>query len=607
MSVDYSNELLKQKWGRKKKGIEFLIIFILLMSFPILAGGYETYFYDGNYYFYAGDPVFSDGFNLYGFQVTFRGYLLPVIISFCKLLFTPIFGANSWVSYSVFSSFLTALTITILLPYLFELKSSLRTFAGEIVTTLILLFFWGDFLQYPLADLPALVFMVAGIALLKYICNTPIAYPKRILLGIVDGMLFYASYSAKVTFKYGVILALIWVLVYYRKKEIVLPLFPSMALGALVMGIPQMLLNGHAVGIYTPEVITALFESGSSSLEMHQILVGISEIRLESYIGNHAYWSGDNILFHDIAGSTICSVREGITAETFTFLEFFQLFLKYPLDFIAIYTRHLISLMTPLYSEVYVNDLYISKGINVIISFVIWFLTGLSLWTQFDGQCRKHLTAKNTLFFSLLIPPALTIVGVSEVRFFLPVYVLSYFAISCCVDWKSVLIKLHPYAIRISLLFLACLCLWVGVVSSILMNAGGEVFLINDSSKEFIPEEELYSLEEFYIPDTEGNIVVQDFTAVLKTKLQNGVSYRLSFETDSETEPEVLYFDLYGTNFDLGDYDFLFDWKTGKQRYEWVFTCTGMPDDAIMRLVQLTNAEYKLRNIKFESGTIGHP
>lgn len=590
---------------RHKKIIEFLFIFILLMSFPILVGGYDTYYYDGNYYFYTADTVFANGFNLLAFPETFRGYLLPLTISFIKRAFIPLFGANSWVSYSIFSSALTAAMITIVLPYLFELKASLRVFLGEIITTLLVLFFWGDFLQYPLADLPAMVYMAAGLALLKYICSDNHKPWKYILLSFFTGMFFYAAYSAKVTYKFGIIIALIWVLVYYRKKKLLAYLIPSALIGMFILAIPQMLINGQYTGQYTPAVLTNTYTNYSGSLELYQVYEGISKLRLESYVGNHSYWPRDNILFNDIVGSTILNDREGIIFENFKYTDLIGLFLKYPMDMIGIYARRLVGLMTPLYREVYVHDLYVSKGLNVVGSFIIWFLTGLGLWTSFNGSIRTHITPKNILFMGLLFPAALTLAGVSEVRFFISVYFISYFAICCSINWKDIWKKISPYLLRIVAVFLLCFCLWTGVVSSLMVNAGGEVFLINDSSKEFIATDELCSIEEFVIPNTDDNIGVQNFSDVTQVELQNGETYRLSFDLNLNELPTSLYFDLYGTDFDFSTYDFFFDWSTGEHHYSCVFTCADMPEDAMMRLVHMTKQEYTLKNITMEKGIIG--
>lgn len=604
-SISSIQTIWGNNWTWKKKGIEFFFIFVLLISFPILlGGGYETYYYDANYYFYTADPVLADGFNLFALPETFRGYLLPLIILFVKTAMAPIFGENSWVSYSIFSSVLTAAMITIILPYLFELKASLRVFVGELITTLLVLFFWGDFLQYPLADLPAMVFMAVSLALLKYLCTNELIVWKRLLFGCLTGMSFYAAYSAKVTYQYGIIIALIWVLIFYRKKSLLLCLIPSIFVGMFLLGIPQMLLNGQYTGQYTPAVLTNTY-TYTGSLELYQVFAGINELRLESYVGNHSYWSGDNILFHDIVGSTIWNTREQIKFEDFSYLDLLGLFLKYPMDMIGIYTRHLVSLMTPLYREVYVHDLYLPKGFNIVTSFLVWFLTGLGLWISFHGTVKNQLTAKNSLFLCILFPAALTVVGVSEIRFFISVYFLSYFGVCCCVNWKEMWKKLSPYFLRIVAVFLLIFCLWTGVVSSLMTNAGGEVFLINDSSKEFIATEELYFADEVTVANTEGNVGVQDFSSVMQVKFQNGESYRLSFDLDCDVPPSVLYFDLNGTNFDPGVYDFLFDWNIGEEHYSCVFTCTDMPEDVLMRLVHVTSQEYSLKNVKLEKGVIG--
>lgn len=602
-SISSIQTIWGNNWTWKKKGIECFFVFVLLMSFPILLGGYETYYYDANYYFYTADPVLADGFNLFAFPETFRGYLLPLIILFVKTAMAPIFGANSWVSYSVFSSVLTAAMITIILPYLFELKASLRVFVGELITTLLVLFFWGDFLQYPLADLPAMVFMAASLALLKYLCTNEMIVWKRLLFGCLTGMFFYAAYSAKVTYQYGIIIALIWVLIFYRKKSLLLCLIPSIFVGMFLLGIPQMLLNGQYTGQYTPAVLTNMFTNYADSLEMWQVLQGITVTGMDGYVGNHSFFPYDAVTFHDIVGQTIAN-REQIN-DKFSLFTLMRLFIKYPLDMMSIYVKHVVKLMTPLYNDTYNFDLYTTKSINIIVSYVVWFLSGIGLWNVLDSPQRKTVISKAILFACMLFPAVLTIVGVSEVRFFICVYFLAYFGVCCSIDWRQVWKKISPYLFRVLTVFFISFGLWTTVVSGIMTNASGEVFLIDDSPKEFIATEEVYFADEVTVSNTEGNVGIQDFSSVMQVKFQNGESYRLSFDLDCDILPHTLYFDLNGANFDPGVYDFLFDWHIGQGHYSCVFTCTDMPEDVLMRLVHVTSQEYILKNVRLEKGVVG--
>lgn len=601
--------LIQIKYGSnwsKKKWIELLAVFFLLMGFPILAGGYDKYYYDGVYYFYTGDSVFANGFDLLAFPETFRGYLLPVTISFLKLLFTPFLGANSWVSYSVFSSLLTAVFITVILPYLFEIKSSIRLFIGEIVTTCLVLFFWGDFLQYPLADLPAMVYMGIAVALLKYICKKEISGVRGILLGLAIGAFFYASYSAKVTYRFGAVIALIWLFVFYRKKSILKVLIPGMLIGAFVMAVPQMLINAQYTGQYTPKVLTEMLFGYGNSLEITQLYTGLSSIRLESYVGDHAYWLADNIVFRDVVGEYIVNtytVQNNITVSDIGILDFIKIFFQYPMDMIGIYTRRLVSLMTPLYRNIYVHDLFTPKGWNVLLSFLIWFATAIGACFTLKGKVREFFTSKSILLYTMLFPNLLTIVGMSEIRFFIFIYFAVYFLVCCVIDWRKVFAKIKIHALKVVFSFVLILCLWTGVVSSLMTNMN-EVFLINDTSKQFISSGEIYNTQEVSIPNSNTEINTMILDSAEKIGLEDGVTYKLSFDLDCSKTPDILYLDLYGTNYDLPQYDFSYNIKEGKYHYTTVFSPSDMPEDTVIRIICQTEQEYKLENIKIEKGII---
>ena len=51
--------------------------------------------------------------------------------------------------------------------------------------------------------------------------------------------------------------------------------------------------------------------------------------------------------------------------------------------------------------------------------------------------------------------------------------------------------------------------------------------------------------------------------------------------------------------------DLFFDLKQGEHHYEKIYNCTGMPEDAVMRLVYITQEEYHLENVNVEIVTVG--
>ena len=115
----------------------------------------------------------------------------------------------------------------------------------------------------------------------------------------------------------------------------------------------------------------------------------------------------------------------------------------------------------------------------------------------------------------------------------------------------------------------------------------------------------LYGPAEGILINSSGEIYVENFSDTVGFKLQNDTSYRISFDLDCESIPELFYFDVYGTEFDPGTLDLFFDLKQGSHHYEKVFTCTGMPKDAVLRLVYITQEEYRLENVNVEIVEVG--
>ena len=143
------------------KNIRWICLSILFINCIILSLclNVESYIYDSNYYWSIADPVYNDGtYNLLAFPRTFRGCIFPLLVLILKIAFGGVWG------WRVLASVMVSLIFGVFLPkimmyQIIHVKDALRV----LVTEVIFLFVWGQFLQYPLSDLPAAFFLIAGV------------------------------------------------------------------------------------------------------------------------------------------------------------------------------------------------------------------------------------------------------------------------------------------------------------------------------------------------------------------------------------------------------------------------------------------------------------
>lgn len=163
----------------KSKGFSFYkenpkiistILIFLLFFIHIKLSGEKNYYADASYYWTIADSMFQNGkFNLLAFPETFRGYFFPTIISIIKNIGNIIFSSEV-IGFHIFSAAIMAILWGIILPSLFDSydkKSSKRILIGSIGCSILTIIFWGDMLQYPLSDIPAMVLFATGVMLLK--------------------------------------------------------------------------------------------------------------------------------------------------------------------------------------------------------------------------------------------------------------------------------------------------------------------------------------------------------------------------------------------------------------------------------------------------------
>ncbi len=248
-------------------------------------------------------------------------------------------------------------------------------------------------------------------------------------------------------------------------------------IGISIVSFPQCAINRQYVGEFSPKVYTEAYTNYNSDLQATQVLWGLSYPRYESYAGDMDKYESASVYFDDIVGNRII-VEEGISAETFKLATILRIFIKYPLDTIGIYTRHLISIATPAWNQAYITNIYTNKIFIVLLSIALWLLGGLNVFANLN---RNSFQSANAGFVvSICVPPFLQLFGAPELRFFLPVYILLYVYVFLEIDFLEIAMYIKHRWLSIVVTMLFIIILWLTVFGDILALNREIPLLIND-------------------------------------------------------------------------------------------------------------------------------
>lgn len=395
----------------KGKAIWIFTVGILFLNCIILSYllGISDMVHDSGYYWSIADSTLENGiFNITNYPETYRGCLFPLLILIVKSICNGVWG------WRILSSVMIASCFGVIFPLFFNSNViTVRKMLRAILTEVIFLYVWGNYIQYSLSDFVAFYFFLVAITIDKIIIednkdelqNTH-KKVKNSILWVISGIFYYAAYNTRVVYVYAIFIVIIY-LFFALKKNLNL-IFVTMVLillGAFVCSIPQCIVNSQYVA-FSPKVYTEQSTDYAQSLQERQVFWGLTIQRYETYVGDEYPWPA--IIFNDAAGKKI-SALEKLEIDEFSFGDLFRIAAKRPLDLIGIYTRHFISLATPAWNEVYIRELYTNKNVLVILSIVTWFIAAIAFFMKINQKNRYYYS--DLLVIAMFLPGILQLFG----------------------------------------------------------------------------------------------------------------------------------------------------------------------------------------------------
>jgi hypothetical protein len=280
--------------------------------------------------------------------------------------------------------------------------------------------YWRDHFDFPLSDFPAL--LAASIGLLGLFRGTTGGY---LLAGLGFGLAANVrpAYLPAVVACVGVAALLPPRSPGWRRRGFAATLVVA---GALVASMPQVLINHHQRGNWSPLV------PNGRTISLLQLSQGMHAQKYETYVGPLTSYPQPDVFYVDPATTHVLKQEHilnsvivfGLYAEIRSYRQYARILLHHPAEMAASYVRHIFNGLDVQYPTPYVRDLGDRSIVFALLEYTLMFLAVARLILP---HARRSLGPIRWTGVVLLVAPCITAVpGAVEPRFFLPVQLLIY-------------------------------------------------------------------------------------------------------------------------------------------------------------------------------------
>ena len=452
-----------------------------LACFPVVAlayglhfllSGYNRFYHDATEYWQLGDRFDHNGhFSLVAYDNPWRGYSLPLLNHTLHVVAGGA-GLGDVTIVKIFGALLAATLGVIVIPRLARELFPAATFGlGRVLALNALIFlYWRDHFDFSLSDFPSL--LVAAIGLLGLLRATPQGY---LLAGLGFGL------AANI--RPGYLLAAIAVIAVAG----VLPLRPwnwrlrgtaaSLVLaGALVASFPQMLINHHQRGSWSP------FVPKAHEISLVQLWQGMRAQKYETYVGPPSGYPKPGVFYldpatkHVVEQEHISPVTRSGYEEFSSYGKYIRMFFDHPAEMAAGYVRRLFNGLDVKYPTPYVRDLGDRPLVLSLLQYTLMFLAIARLLLP---DARRALGPIRWTGIVLLVIPCVTAVtGAVEPRYFLPLQLLVYMLVCFGPDSRTFLLggsdgRRVGLVVSYAAFVLVCLTLSSATLAQTALNQAG--------------------------------------------------------------------------------------------------------------------------------------
>lgn len=366
-----------------------------------------------------------------------RGYIFPTLLLPLKYL-SPL-AASPTTTFRVGASIVYGILLTTALPAAFQ-----QAFGGKItllrrlVPVALLAMLFPGVLLYPLSDLPAVLLAFTALMCALRGMEASASRSRFAWLLFAAGLLMGAAYNTRTIYLFAGLPLGLLVLVTIRGPWAKAP-FPrwlglaAFAAGVVLVSLPQLAINKRTHGVNSLAVQAVV---NKRSLFASQMVWGMTLQRYETTLNGSSsavYYTdpAGEQLFHEVAGN----------GDLFSLPYYLKVMAQHPLEFIALYTRHLVNGLDVRDGLVYTHKPSPLRTRTALLNFMVLALAAAVATSLVHAKGAAAGSGFQAVPVSwpmalavLLLPVAAIVPGAIETRFFLPVHLLAYTMIALHFD-----------------------------------------------------------------------------------------------------------------------------------------------------------------------------
>lgn len=395
--------------------------------------------YDSGEYLRLSHAFLRDGrFSFAHYPESIRGYLYPLLLFLFRNLL-PFLNENQCV---LVMNCMSMAAFLVLGSQMAE-KSLKRSMLPMIALALLVLAFWLDLLTYALTDFYAFFWLLLAVLLVEKVrlVDSPSGEGRGrfAAYGLLSGMLAYAAYNARPNLSFSLAALLVYLLFRMSRNARGYGMFfPAFCAGAIILALPQMFINHAHLGRLSPLVPTDNYQG--QSLMLFYLNNGLTMRRYETFVGDRSIRRWGEMIFENSAMARLLTT-DGITSFS-RLTDYFLFVIRHPFECMAVYTEHIVNLLTPIFGQIYVTDFYGPKVPRILLHFGMYALVIMDWmqrwhegWKPVNQMHSKGVLAPVIISLVSVLP---VIAGKVETRYALAIYLFVYMDVCWYVDFKRV-------------------------------------------------------------------------------------------------------------------------------------------------------------------------
>ena len=392
-----------------------------------------------NFHFDAGEywnlATFENLINV----KTGRGYAYPTLLAPLKFLCT--LASDPVGMYRAGMSIAYGVLLTTMLPLAFQDAFGGRlSLLRRLLPVFLVSAVFPGLLLYPLSDLPAVLLAFSALKCAMLALHGEGSRKRAVLMLLAAGAFMGAAYNTRTIYLFSVVALGLLILVATSNASGRQPVsrwlgLASFAVGVFTLSLPQLAINMETRGIRSLAVQNVIDDK---SLFAAHLVWGMTLQRYETTVNPAA--GSAQVYYFDRAGANLFD-REARLGNLFSVPHYFEVVARNPLEFLGIYTRHVINGLDVRDGLVYTVKPSPARNRTAFLNFAVLALAAwvvLSVAQRAGDPASPGFRAAPVFWpislAMLLLPVAAIVPGAIETRFFLPLHLLAYCTIAMHFD-----------------------------------------------------------------------------------------------------------------------------------------------------------------------------